>query len=241
MRILCLHGLQQSGEVMRAETEFLKQVFDSILGNTNTQLVYPTAPWPMDEPEVGGESSTFSWWPMNGNENDAIITAGFLSELLDTEGPFDGVVGFSQGAMVSGLMAALLEQPQAKRLPGFMTSHAPFKFVISYSGYREEQPRLDYLYKPRSIKTPIIHFVSASDPVVTGERCMSLVEACADSEDRVIEYPGSGFHRVPRTKSTRSALIHFLEELLFKRAGRRCSHREPEVMCCFDQFGLVAA
>lgn len=196
---------------MMAETEFLKQVFERVLGNTDTQFLYPTAPFLIDEL---GENTTFSWWPMDGNENDAIMTAGFLAEFLDSEGPFDGAVGFSQGGMVCGLIAALLEQPQPKRLPGFMTNHPPFRFVISYSGYREEQARLDYLYKPRSIKTPIIHFVSATDPVVAEERCMSLVEACADSEDRVVGYSGSGFHRVPRTKSTRSALLHFLEELL---------------------------
>ena len=194
---------------MAAETEFLKQIFDNLLGCTDTQFVYPSAPFQLDP-----AGKAFSWWPGDGDENEAIMAAGYISELLECEGPFDGAVGFSQGGMVCGLMAALLEQPQPKRLPGIMTNHPPFRFVVSYAGYRGDEPRLDYLYKPRSIKTPMLHFVSASDPVVSEELSLGLAEACADNDDRVIGYPGSGFHRVPRTKSTRSALLHFLEEVL---------------------------
>jgi hypothetical protein len=198
--------------MMVAETGFLKQVFDKVLDSKNTQFVYPMGPFPSD---MTGQSGTFGWWPADGNPS-YIKTFGFLSQLLDKEGPFDGAVGFSQGASVCGLLATLLERPRGhpQRPLNFTTNHKPLRFVVSYSGFREEDPRFTQFYIPRSIKTPIIHFVCATDPVVTPESCMRLVQACADSEDRVVVYAGSGFHRVPRTKMTRLALTQFLEDVL---------------------------
>lgn len=206
MRFLCLHGYQQSAAIMQSETPFLEPLFKQITGYQN-DFLYITAPNP-SVPTASGEP-TYAWWDPKHPER----TFGYLSNILDQEGPFDGIIGFSQGATVACLIVALLERPRSTRPRSFTTSHGPLKLAISYSGYHEDDSRLQKYYSP-SIKTPILHFISSTDPVVSEERCFRLVKRCEDSDDRVLVYRGSGFHRVPATKMTAQALARFLVEVL---------------------------
>ncbi|KAG0333800.1 hypothetical protein BG004_000691, partial [Podila humilis] len=49
-------------------------------------------------------------------------------------GPFDGVMGFSQGASMASLLQVLLERPYLSEVMKDC-SHAPFKFAIIVSGF----------------------------------------------------------------------------------------------------------
>lgn len=206
MRFLCLHGYQQSAEIMQAETPFLKPIFEQIAGN-EVDFLYISAP-NLSVPTASGEP-TYAWW----DPKDPERTFDYLSRVLDEEGPFDGIIGFSQGATVACLLAAFLERPKHMRPSTFTTFHGPLRLVISYSGYHEDDERLQKYYDP-NIKTPIFHFISSTDPVVAEERCFRLVKKCEDSNDRVLVYRGSGFHRVPATKMTAQALSRILVEVL---------------------------
>ncbi|KAK9774117.1 putative Serine hydrolase FSH domain-containing protein [Seiridium cardinale] len=209
MKFLCLHGYQQSAAIMQSETWFLKDIFEKSIGK-EVEFFYPSALFPSD-PTASNEP-TYSWWT-----NDATVaefeTFRYLSDILDQEGPFEGIVGFSQGGSVGSLIAALLERPKAARPSNFTTCHGPLRLVVSYSGYHEDDARLQKYYAQK-IKTPILHFISSTDPVMAEERCFRLVRRCEDSDDRVVVYPGSGFHRVPATKIAAQALSRFLTEVL---------------------------
>ncbi|KAI8631179.1 serine hydrolase FSH [Xylariaceae sp. FL1651] len=209
MKFLCLHGYQQSAAIMQSETYFLKDIFDQTIGE-DVEFFYPSAPFP--SVPTSSNQPTYAWWPSDPNVRD-IKTFSYLSTILDKYGPFDGIVGFSQGGSVGSLVAALLERPRRARPSNFTTSHGPLRLVVSYSGYHEDDARLQKLYAQK-IKTPILHFISSTDPVMAEERCFRLVKRCEDPDDRVIVYTGSGFHRVPATRMTAQALSRFLIEVL---------------------------
>lgn len=95
----------------------------------------------------------------------------------------------------------------------FTTAHGSLRLVVSYSGYHEDDLRLQKSY-PQKIKTPIFHLISSTDPVMAEERCFRLVRRCEVPEDRVVVYTGSGFHRVPATRMTAQALSRFPTEVL---------------------------
>ncbi|KAI1379227.1 serine hydrolase FSH [Hypoxylon crocopeplum] len=210
MKFLCLHGYQQSAAIMQSETSFLKGLLEQTIGE-EVNLFYLSAPFP-SVPTASNEP-TYAWWPNNPTATDVIAPFGYISNILDKEGPFDGIVGFSQGGSVSSLIAAFLERPRPARPSNFTTAHGPVKLVVSYSGYHEDDARVQKYYTPK-IKTPILHFISSTDPVVAEDRCFRLVKRCEDPDDRVIVYQGSGFHRVPATKMTAQALSRFLTEVL---------------------------
>lgn len=209
MKFLCLHGYQQSAAIMKTETRFLKPIFEQALGQT-VEFFYATAPF--SSTPTARDEPTYAWWP-NDAAATVIKTFSHLSDILDQEGPFAGIIGFSQGGSVGSLLAAFLERPKAFRPSNFTTNHGPVKLVACYSGYHEDDARLQKYYNPK-IKTPIIHFINSSDPVMEEERCFRLVRQCEDPDDKVIVYSGSGFHRVPGTKSTAQALSRFLADVL---------------------------
>lgn len=119
-----LHGYTQSGPSFRAKSRALeKQIQKAYPGST---LWYPTGPLklrPSDVPGYDATSSTnaadqeveaFGWWrrsstadpPMYvGLEDGLAEVAGALNQ----EGPFDGVIGFSQGAALAAMMSSLLQ------------------------------------------------------------------------------------------------------------------------------------
>ncbi|RYP77574.1 hypothetical protein DL769_003380 [Monosporascus sp. CRB-8-3] len=194
---------------MQSETSFLKDIFEQTIGE-EAEFFYPSAPFP-SVPTASNEP-TYAWWPSDPTVTN-FETFSYLSNILDKEGPFDGLVGFSQGGSVGSLIAAFLERPRPARPSNFTTFHGPLRLVVSYSGYHEDDVRLQKYYAEK-IKTPILHFISSTDPVVAEERCFRLVRRCEDSNDRVIVYTGSGFHRVPATKLTTQALSRFLTEVL---------------------------
>ncbi|KAI8946741.1 serine hydrolase FSH [Xylaria longipes] len=210
MKFLCLHGYQQSAAIMQSETSFLKHIFEQTVGEEDVSFFYPSAPFP-SAPTPSNEP-TFAWWPNDPAARD-IETFRYISKILDQEGPFDGIVGFSQGGSVGSLIAAFLERPASARPANFTTTHGSLRLVVSYSGYHEDDERLQTYYTPK-IKTPILHFISSTDPVMAEERCFRLVRRCEDPDDRVVVYTGSGFHRVPATKMTAQALSRFLTEVL---------------------------
>jgi dienelactone hydrolase len=193
---------------MKEETPFLRDVFERAFED-EADFYYACAPFP-SQPTASSEP-TYTWWPTNGDAK-YVQTFAHLSKILDQEGPFDGIVGFSQGGSVAALTAALLERPVAKRPANFTSMHEPLRFVISYSGYREDDARVQQYYSP-SIKTPIQHFICSTDPIMAEERCLRLVQVCEDGDERAITYTGSGFHRVPRTRMTTSSLSRFLTDL----------------------------
>ncbi|CAA6661948.1 unnamed protein product [Spirodela intermedia] len=105
MKILCLHGFRTSGSFLRKQiSRWDPSIFSSF------DLVFPDGIFP-----AGGKSDIerifpppyFEWFQFNKEfteyENlDACIS--FLCEYIATNGPFDGYLGFSQGATIAALL-----------------------------------------------------------------------------------------------------------------------------------------
>lgn len=111
-----------------------------------------------------------------------------LAEIIRTEGPFDGVIGFSFGAGVALLLTSMLESGRKGAFeqvggasdsgfpktfnPGEVVARtevtppqSPFKFAISFSGLAAEHERYRAFYEPK-IQTPTLHFITEWDTVV---------------------------------------------------------------------------
>ena len=71
------------------------------------------------------------------------------------QGPFDGIIGFSQGAALSAIIASMLETNRSQNLfPKF--DHPPVKFFVSISGFRMRFKQYDQFYP---ISTPSLHLI----------------------------------------------------------------------------------
>jgi hypothetical protein len=128
-----LHGYTQSGPLFRAKTRALEKNLLKAFPQ-GIHLAYPTAPHRLSPADVPGAapspsaaddddaSEAFAWWrrrdpppgappaPVDGAAYDGLDEGlAAVARALRDEGPFDGVVGFSQGGALAALVASLLE------------------------------------------------------------------------------------------------------------------------------------
>lgn len=97
------------------------------------------------------------WWTLPDEAKNAKMPtfigheAGFvvLSEAMKEYGPFDGLIGFSTGAMMGNFCQSMLLHPESRhREPSFQPpeSQGPFKFVISFAPWLVAHgPHLQFL------------------------------------------------------------------------------------------------
>src|SRR5262249_27348287 len=142
LKILCLHGYHGSARALRNQMGSLVAALEPI-----AELVFIDAPslaagdygwWhavsdesarDSDDPGVDGPRRHYKGW---ARTCDAII-ARFAAE-----GPFDGVLGFSQGAALAGLLVGL------RAADGRATAERPlrFDFAIMVGGFPSNDPEL---------------------------------------------------------------------------------------------------
>lgn len=240
VRILMLHGYTQSGPLFHAKTRALEKHLQKAF--PGSMLVYPTGPLrlnPADVPGFESASSTdakdnvevYGWW-RRSNSADPPEYLGLedglaaVAQVLATEGPFDGAIGFSQGAALAAVLASLLEGPPRREafnhfrsesplsipFPASFESlqHPPLKFGVMYSGFVAPGQRYKAFYDHPRIQTPTAHFLGSLDSVVDEGRSRALIDACGGEEKaRVIWHPGG--HFVPSGKQHLDTLVDFIQ------------------------------
>ncbi|KAI4751495.1 hypothetical protein E4T51_15276 [Aureobasidium sp. EXF-12344] len=141
---------------------------------------------------------------------------GSLDSILKAlrERPVDAIIGFSQGAALAVVIAAILENTPARsaamaeqRYPLFFSDlpQQPLKFVIAYSGFKGSPRYYNKFYKPR-IGTPILHVSAKLDHMITPEESTRLVKCCRGAE--VFVRPGG--HWVPTDPKMTSLISGFI-------------------------------
>jgi fermentation-respiration switch protein FrsA (DUF1100 family) len=249
LKILMLHGYTQSGPLFHAKTRVLeKYIQKAFPGST---LIYPTGPLRLNPADVPGfESSSsadatgadiYGWW-RRSNTADPPEYLGFddgmaaVAKILATEGPFDGVVGFSQGAALTAMLASLLEGPSRREAfshfraesslsipfpPSFESlQHPSLKFGVIYSGFVAPGQRYKAFYDHPRIQTPTAHFLGSLDSVVDEGRSRALIDACGgEGKARVIWHPGG--HFVPSGKQYLEALVDFIQSTMSPKSEQK--------------------
>ena len=234
-RILFLHGYTQSGNTLRHKTGALSKALAKY-----AEITYPTAPIELAMPDdadinerdrlaaLGNELSegSYAWWLANDTSQDLDGLTGaleFMKNVLERDGPFDGVMGFSQGGGFAAILASLLE----RRNELLTTTHPPFKFAIIFSGFKSRFSRHDWIYEPM-IKTPFLHVIGNVDPIVTPERSQQLIDVCMNSE--TLYHPDS--HFVPSAAPYKSKIVDFVVDKLRPYRGMTC------IVAATQQMGI---
>ena len=215
LRILCLHGYQGSGRILRGQMGALAARLAPI-----AELVYLDAPslaegdfgwWHAVDAEVdpasddpGGPHRHYKGWERT---RQAIVAASAA------EGPFDGVLGFSQGAALAGLVVGL-------RAPdGRSTAERPlvFGFAIVVSGFPSNDPDLARLYeRADAYALPSLHVIGRTDGVVAPATSRALA---AHFVNPVVVEHGGGHVVVDDPR-----VLAFVEARL-ETPARRCAGR----------------
>ncbi|KAF4960433.1 hypothetical protein FSARC_10493 [Fusarium sarcochroum] len=194
MRILCLHGMGTNSKMLEMQTSALRHQLAHSQSH-NYEYVdggEPNPPAPGLEAFISPDEG-LAYYDQRSAES--VLTAvDDLSEYIAEEGPFDGVLGFSQGA---SLAAMIMVRARHANPP-------PFQFAIFFCAglpYSEKALRAGELKFLRVEDTtgPIIHVPTANifgtkDPDVSYSK--ALVDLC-QPWGRVVLDHGAG-HEIPR-------------------------------------------
>ena len=188
IRVLCLHGYQGSGRILREQMKPL-----------TGELTVPVEFVHIDAPSLGG--GDFGWWHQGfrGWERTRDWMIGFFGE----QPPFDGIFGFSQGAALAPLLVGM--RGIGETPPGPLS----FEFAVMVGGFRSESAVHARLYGgTENYQLPLLHIMGRSDSVVP--TADSRVLARQFSAPVVLEH--SGGHIIPSAPSIRDSV-----ELFFQR------------------------
>ncbi|KAG6335828.1 hypothetical protein ID866_3264 [Astraeus odoratus] len=132
-----------------------------------------------------------AWWKANPERTVARGIDESLMMLRDVlhRDRYDGVFGFSQGAAMAALLAALLERPHTFEpfLIDGQPPHPRFQFCVAVSGFKVSDPISNKIFGD-SYETPTLHVLGKTDVVVVEERSRALLRVSSNA--RVEEHDG---------------------------------------------------
>ncbi|RLL96532.1 hypothetical protein CFD26_101451 [Aspergillus turcosus] len=165
------------------------------------------------------QQTALGWWYGRDTVSDykgIEASLSFLAKFIHGR-PIHGVIGFSQGGAVAGMVCSLIEcldNPEkvaAIRAQGLpvdnylcLPGQERLRFMMAIGGYQGTLRYYGSLYQ-WPMQTPSIHTLASMDAVVEHHLSMDLARSFTSYE--IVEYFGS--HFVPRDPTSVNALARF--------------------------------
>ncbi|KAK4880896.1 hypothetical protein RN001_004215 [Aquatica leii] len=213
LKILAIHGYRQNGEVFKQKTGSFRKIV-----NKWAHFIFITAPHQvvtvpsrdkLDETEINEKSDEYGWFFNREDHTFRGIRKGgpaigfdtsiqLVEEAFEKFGPFDGILGFSQGGCFVGLLCDLQQR-------GLTT--CKFNFAVLVSGFKSGSlPHLKYYNEP--IDLPVLNVYGSSDDIIPKEMSEALGEAFKDPVTLV--HPGK--HYLPASAAQKQVYQEFFLE-----------------------------
>eukprot|EP00112_Aurelia_sp_Birch-Aquarium-sp1_P022582 Seg641.5 transcript_id=Seg641.5/GoldUCD/mRNA.D3Y31 product="Esterase OVCA2" protein_id=Seg641.5/GoldUCD/D3Y31 len=208
LKVLVVHGYRQNASSSYEKTGAFRKGLKKFI-----ELVYITAPHKIPDTSNSEEDSEkrdeYGWWFSAADPSsfsslqETEIDLGheesikLIEETFKEKGPFDGILGFSQGATIVAHICALRDQPD---------SPFKFRFAMLCAGFKSKSPQHDKFYQNR-ISCPSLHIFGDSDKVIAGERSEELSRLF----DNPVVLNHAGGHFLPATSKEKKIYQNFLE------------------------------
>lgn len=169
LRILGIHGHRTSGAILQKQLSKWSPAIHDLV-----EFTFLDAPTPAKgKSEVEGiyEGPYFEWMQFNKDYTEFYgyeESIAFIIDFMEKNGPFDGLIGFSQGATLCGALTAV--QERGRIINGKSAADLPkIKFVVFIAGAKLRDPKIvDVFDTP--IDLPTLHFLGDKDPLkIPGE------------------------------------------------------------------------
>lgn len=199
--ILALHGYHGSARTLRRQ---IAPLADALPSSVDLTFV--------DAPSLA--RGDFGWWHEGFAGWEA--TRDWVTDL--TAGRhFDGVIGFSQGAALAGLLIAT--QEAACDDDAVPTSLA-FGFGVMIGGFTSEEPQHAALFRGK-LATPSLHATGRADGIVPMRDSLRLAERFANPV--IVKHDGG--HVIPADPHAVGRIVEFVECHARSVGGERPARR----------------
>ncbi|CAH2219953.1 esterase OVCA2 [Pelobates cultripes] len=212
LRLLALHGYRQNERSFREKTGALRKILKG-----RAEIVHITAP--LIIPEPGGdvikdgnsdssEEEPRGWWFSNPEDNsfNAMDNTEGCSGLDDsfqtvakafTElGPFNGILGFSQGAALVAMLCSLMQRGDVR---------FKFDFAVLVAGFKSRASEHEEYYQ-QPITVPSLHVYGETDRVIPDHMSQELVLHF----EKPVTLTHAGGHFVPASAQQKKVYLEFL-------------------------------
>eukprot|EP01083_Nonionella_stella_P017113 47830_1 len=250
LRVLCLHGYKQHDIQFKNKTNALRKSLKDLV-----DFHYVTAPHKIPfevhvkESAIQDKKSDHSdaheskqdikhldylpraraWWRSSddGSKYNGIEESlQFVSHTIKNDGPFDGILGFSQGGVLSIVLCLIQKYPnyfkQTFNLSSDVVKHiSDFKFVWIISGFLprcdELKPLLNDICDPQKQATtvindiPLLLVMGTTDKYVSKQKVLNVTNCFDKHNVCVVEHNGG--HYVPSHKDVKQRYVQFLSSL----------------------------
>ncbi|KAI9096161.1 serine hydrolase FSH [Phlyctochytrium arcticum] len=204
LRILCLHGYTQNADVFRKRiavvTKDLKKLADFVFISAPHSLPDETPQSEFSRLAIPEGEGQRAWWISEGDGTEYVgvdKSLDYIESVWKSQGPFDGLFGFSQGATMAALVASYLDP-------------AP-RFSFHVSGFIPRAKTQLELLDRLSPKLPSLHVIGNSDSWVAPERSEQLATKFGPSK-KVMFHDGG--HFIPTSAEHRRQYREFVEEFI---------------------------
>jgi len=213
LRILCLHGYRQNDNLFREKLGAFRKMVGKYC-----QFTFVRAPHhvlPMSNEDINQDQR--GWW--FSRENDYFkaddvsdCDKGFdgslelIQRTFDLDGPFDGVMGFSQGAALLTLLCLI-----KARNPELLSPSVKFDFAIMIASFQSVSSKHAQWYEKSGAKAsiPTLHVMGTEDKVIK----KALSEQLLDLFEEPSKLYHSGGHFVPATSKQKPFYFRFLHKV----------------------------
>ncbi|KAI4234030.1 MAG: hypothetical protein LQ349_004045 [Xanthoria aureola] len=254
MKILALHGYTQSGPSFQRKVRRLQYRLEESF--PDVEFCFPTGPIrlrPSEKAQAFGlrqhgadanakafgstdrpdpdDIDAYAWHTLHAVQDPPPgyqQSLDILADVLRREGPFDGVLAFSQGTILAVMIASILEgSPRREAFVRFQQEwpeafpypesyknlhHPPLKFGITYGALMGVGKKYSWLYDKPLIHTPFLHFRGLYDPVVSVKMAQT-VENARIGGDKAIRIVHPGAHNVCVGAKYLDAVTDFIQGL----------------------------
>ncbi|SCU88353.1 LAFA_0E12200g1_1 [Lachancea sp. 'fantastica'] len=217
-KLLFLHGFFQNAKVFSEKSSGIRK----LLKKANVQCDYLEGPTVLERKDLPFELDdekwqaaldaqvNKSWFYHSDISKDLDLSEAIkaVSEKIKADGPYDGIVGFSQGAAVAAIVT--------NKITELVPDHPPFKVSLVFSGYSFTEPdpqnegqlriteKFQDSFTPNPKNNTKMLFVwGASDmavPCTRSKYIRDLYTGGAETTDLVKFYEHPGGHMVPNKK-----------------------------------------
>ncbi|PQE25647.1 serine hydrolase FSH protein [Rutstroemia sp. NJR-2017a BBW] len=217
MHFLCLHGAGTNSHVLETQTASLRHeldghhTFDFVEGSISCPVAPGKIPflalWVLDQLILRAEIKPFFasadkyYRYYDGNADSILRALSQLSHFISEEGPFDGVIGFSQGATLLATYLVLVnkQQPEAPvpfRCAIFLSATRPFDTQALTTGqlkYVEQTAEAEPL-----IRLPTTHIWGVKD-IENRDDSEQLSMLCDEAQREEVKHDGG--HEIPGARA----------------------------------------
>ncbi|KAJ2029169.1 hypothetical protein IWW57_001835 [Coemansia sp. S610] len=177
LRVLCLHGYTQTAQKFRERTGPFRRSLKNDL-----DFYFITAPHVATEFDSGN-----AWWNRVPDSDPRRIwmevqaSLDLISRVVREEGPFDGILGFSQGAGMAAIAMAMLPEMR-------------MGFAILVAGFMPDMKEFTSSIERSRISVPALVVVGEKDEIVPAIRGKLLAqEAFTQGSVTVLTHEGGHF------------------------------------------------